>query len=360
MSGKSMAADPYTRLPLKLAGYDARVHIHISTRAQANAVRQKVIRFFWPTGRLPTRKLPSVSNVYTGKGSFPGALRGIHANRVARAELLDVLVDFDYHHRSYLLHPVKTTMRKRLVIIHQGHQGGLPDGIGALANRVLKQGFTVLLMQMPLVGWNTDNTFKTRRGTITIKERSVKGHNQMVKVLEGQGGSSLRFFIEPVVVGINYFIRQRPGYKDISMIGLSGGGWTTHIAAAVDRRIRLSIPVAGSWPLYLRIALRASKGDAEQILPALYKDRASWLDLYILGGYGEGRRQIQLLNQFDTCCFFGIGYTTYEGRVSASVKRLGQGQWECVLDASHRKHQISSWAMNTVIDKALAIRSSRR
>ena len=29
------------------------------------------------------------------------------------------------------------------------------------------------------------------------------------------------------------------------MIGLSGGGWTTAVEAAIDPRIKLSIPVAG-------------------------------------------------------------------------------------------------------------------
>ena len=30
------------------------------------------------------------------------------------------------------------------------------------------------------------------------------------------------------------------------MIGLSGGGWSTTVAAALDPRIGLSLPVAGS------------------------------------------------------------------------------------------------------------------
>jgi hypothetical protein len=38
------------------------------------------------------------------------------------------------------------------------------------------------------------------------------------------------------------------GYKRIVMMGLSGGGWTTTLAAALDPRIDLSIPIAGSIP----------------------------------------------------------------------------------------------------------------
>jgi hypothetical protein len=34
------------------------------------------------------------------------------------------------------------------------------------------------------------------------------------------------------------------------MFGLSGGGWSTTIAAALDPRITLSVPVAGSVPKF--------------------------------------------------------------------------------------------------------------
>jgi dienelactone hydrolase len=58
--------------------------------------------------------------------------------------------------------------------------------------------------------------------------------------------SSMKFFVEPVILAINY--AKTLGYKRIVMVGLSGGGWTTTVAAAIDPRIDLSIPVAGSLP----------------------------------------------------------------------------------------------------------------
>ena len=278
LPGISAGTDIYTELPPQLSKYDTSALVHVSSKAEAESVRQRVIKYFWPNGELPTKKLPAVSDVYAGHGSFPTEIRDINRELVRRVQLLDVDVAFDYHHKSYLLHAASPTKRRRLVILHMGHIGGLGDGVGVLANRLLKKGFNVLLMQMPLVGWNTDKTFKISEKTIT-----VHNHNQLIATLEGRGGSSLRFFIEPVVVGINYFIDQNPDYQDVSMIGYSGGGWTVNIAAALDHRIRLSVPVAGSYPLYLRPYYPGSTGDAEQILPALYEERASWLDLYILG-----------------------------------------------------------------------------
>jgi hypothetical protein len=352
-----LAADIYTELPPELAKYDATHLVHISSKADAEGIRRRVMEFIWLNGKLPTAKLPASSIVYAKHGALPQELSGIDGTEVDRVERLDVHVDFDYHHISFLLHPATASQSKRLVIIHQGHQGKRMEGIGRLtnlANRMLREGFTVLLMQMPLTGWNTNNTFKTpKKGMVTIGERkSSAAHNQMFSALGEEGGSLLRFFIEPVTAGINYFIRQNPDCRDISMIGLSGGGWATHISAAIDARINLSIPVAGAYPLFLRPYYPGSEGDTEQILPALYKDRASWLDLYILGADDSGRRQIQLLNQYDSCCFYGVGSDTYKDIVRRAVKNLG-GQWECVLDSTHKSHQISVWAIEKVILPAL-------
>ena len=347
--------DLFTELPPKLKDYDARVHVHISNPTQADTIRKGVIDFFWPNNGLPKGKLPDATVVYDGRGSIPKELNAISARLVARVEKLDVHVDFDYHHYSFLIHPANPSQSKRLVILHQGHQGGLSDGIDTLAERLLQRGFTVLLMQMPLTGWNTDDTFKTPEGNITVHgERASAAHNDLVERLEGKAGSSLRFFIEPVIVNINYFIDRHRDDRDICMIGLSGGGWTTHSASAIDPRIELSVPVAGSFPLFLRPYYPGSEGDLEQYLPALYKELASYLDLYVLGGYGAGRQQIQVLNQYDSCCFYGIGYTLYEKLAGDATSSLKMGNWRCVLDTSAHKHQISDWAIQKVILPRLA------
>eukprot|EP01051_Picozoa_sp_SAG22_P019665 SAG22_NODE_3704_length_1566_cov_1.912065_2_plen_119_part_00 len=57
----------------------------------------------------------------------------------------------------------------------------------------------------------------------------------------------MRFFLEPIILTINY-ATEVLGYEKIVMMGLSGGGWSTTIAAAVDPRIDLSMPTAGSIP----------------------------------------------------------------------------------------------------------------
>ena len=64
------------------------------------------------------------------------------------------------------------------------------------------------------------------------------------------GDHPLRYFIEPVVLTANYAVAQ--GYEEINMAGLSGGGWSTTFAPAVDKRIKRSFPIAGSVPCAMR------------------------------------------------------------------------------------------------------------
>src|SRR5262249_31490905 len=132
--------------------------------------------------------------------------------------------------------------------------------------------------------------------------------------LETPALSPFKYFLEPVVRGVNYS-RQVLRYRRVHMIGISGGGWTTTLSAALDPRIRVTFPVAGTLPGYLRRqdapCSQPDRGDLEQYHPALYAI-ADYLDLYILGSYGPGRGQLQVLNQYDSCCFAGVRFRTYE------------------------------------------------
>ena len=80
------------------------------------------------------------------------------------------------------------------------------------------------------------------------------GHDAMFQLTTQ--GSPMKYFLEPTALSLNYLkSRHRsgrfPNYRAFHMTGLSGGGWTTTIYAAIDPRIRSSFPVAGTIPLYL-------------------------------------------------------------------------------------------------------------
>jgi len=347
-------ADQYTEIHPDLVGYDSTKQIHIHTPAEADAVRLSVIKYFWSTGKVPTTAMPSsVGSVYSGMGSLPRELGKVDPALVGSVDRLDMSTD-DLATHSYLIRAKQPSALRKLAIVHQGHQGDMFSGLDDTANLFLRRGYDVLAMNMPLLGWNTDRTVTLPDGTsATIgDEGSDSRHSTLMKLFGDQGDNGFRFFVDPVVTGINYYVSQYPNYEDIVMTGLSGGGWTSHIVPAVDERIRLSIPVAGSWPLYIR-DVAGSEGDLEQTWSGLYVDRASWLDLYILAGYGEGREQIQVLNQYDSCCFGGVQYKTYEKQVADASRSLGVGKWSFALDTTHKGHLISPFTNSKVIAAAL-------
>jgi hypothetical protein len=347
---------------------DSEIHIH--TRADAKALRQRIIKYFWADGKLPLKELPSVSAVpltpeleRTLETRVPerwvkSPSEPIIPGLVGRVEKLVVNVDFDYHSTAYLLYPTNAVDSARLLIIHQGHQGGVMDGIGDLANRALAEGFQVLLMQMPMAGWNTDNVLNLHTGKVTIVNRGsiIDDHTRLVAAVEGQGGSALRFFVEPAIVCVNYFVRQNPKHGIIAMAGLSGGGWTTDLVPAIDTRISVSIPVAGSCPWYCQrpVPPGTPRGDGEQSLPAMWEKTASYLDVYILAGYGEGRKRIQVLCEFDSLCIAAVaGSKTYKRALSRVMKALGAGESDVVVDRNEQNHRISKWAIENVIMPAI-------
>jgi hypothetical protein len=147
------------------------------------------------------------------------------------------------------------------------------------------------------------------------------------------------------------------------MVGVSGGGGVTSMAAAIDPRIRLSFPVAGSAPLYSRNRDLASVGDAEQYYVPLYAEDiaadgtgggvATWLEIYALGGYGAGRKQIMVTNLFDPCCFSGKFADTFRNIVASKVGALGAGTWEYHRDTTSTAHEISVNTLDTIVLPAL-------
>lgn len=351
----AFAFDIFNDMPPLLNGWDSNSEIHVHSAAEADSLRQNVVNYLWNGRGLPTKAATTVS---TGSLDSFSDVSLLNPGNIASVDKWQANMDYGYSTSMYLLHPVNTSNEQRLAIVSHGHVGmsnRFCDGIGTLTDHLLQNGFTVLEMEMPLTGWNNQTSFNLPSGTVNLTD-----HNQMVSTLEGKNGSSLRFFIEPVMQGINKFIQTTPNYTDISMFGISGGGWTTTLASAIDPRIKLSVPVAGSLPLTIRNAYAAAQGygyndDAEQTLPAMYINKATYEDLYVLGGYGTGRKEIQLNNQFDNCCFYGVSSSTYATNVSNAVAATNAGAWNFYLDKSVNTHQISSDAVYNVIDAGLGI-----
>jgi len=98
-------------------------------------------------------------------------------------------------------------------------------------------------------------------------------------------------------------------YRNVSMIGISGGGWTTTLLSALIPKIQHSISYAGTIPLFLR-TFPGNIGDYEQVLPPLWREYDYW-NFYFLGQLDrlgiKNRRFTLVYSKHDNCCFSDPG-----------------------------------------------------
>ena len=341
---------------------------------QAEATRDQLIHSIWPGG-LPTAR-PKVSAASIDAPE----IAALDKSLVGSVRKFDVNIsDFDWHSTVMVVTPARNQI-KRIGIVHGGHMpegpaGYLASGLGDSANELLRAGYVVALIHMPMVAWNKDNDGVVAGKDLKVAQRSVPGHNELFETIEPTlKAGTMRFFLEPITQTINELLIEMPKPDQVLMIGLSGGGWTTHLVAAVETRIDVSLPVAGAFPIYARSISRGSMGDAEQIYAPIFGEKdsdgdgitdtatgiASWLEVFALGGIAANnqrpRKQIQILNLYDSCCFHGEVYKSYAPLLTEWVRPIRNSHWSVFIDDSHRDHMISPHAIKEVLRPVIAVR----
>ncbi len=302
--------------------------IDIRSRDDAVALRARLRRFLWGVDSLP--------------GLLPVVEPGISDARwddLAGLDRIDRLtVGMDFGLESYVYHLRPSSPNGSLVLYHQGHRGDFFQGRATIAGLV-ERGYAVAGLSMPLQGMNNQPVV-TFPGLGTVRLRS---HRHM-EYLEPETGHPIRYFVEPVIAVVN--LLESEYETPLAMVGISGGGWTTTLAAALDPRIVTSIPVADGNPFYLRF--ERHWGDWEETVPALYRI-ANYLELHVLGA-SDGRHQLQILNAYDPCCHEGIGADSYADVVADRVAAIGGGSFCLFVDDSHQEHVISDVALDTILN----------
>jgi hypothetical protein len=313
-------------------------HAITVTPASVKYKREEVVRFIWGEAGFPT-KLKPAAIVKNAPNPVPGL------KNAKSVETMTIRMDAAQENTTH--HFIPREGNGKLVVLQHGHACTFDDasdprgaGMAETIDGLLGGGYAVLAAYMPHMRPDDCRTLS---------------HGKVMK-LPVSSGSAIKFFLEPVAASLNVL---KPKYKEIHMAGLSGGGWTTTLYAAVDPTIRYSFPVAGTIPLYLRLG--GSVGDLEQFLEPLYK-LAGYPDLYLLGATGPGRKQVQILNRRDTCCFgeaqhivarVGLPYEDalriYERDVQ---KALGtSGSFRLVIDDSAPRHMISPEAVKVMLSE---------
>lgn len=310
-------------------------HALTTSIGTAGQKREAIIRYIWGDAGFPRAKPAFVEKNSTSPAK--------DLKNAARVETFTIRMEAGQENTTHHLLPRRPN--GRLVVLQHGHACTFDDaqdprgaGMANAIDMLLGNGYAVLAAYMPHMRPGDCRTLP---------------HARMFD-LPIQSGNQLKFFLEPVAISLNALKKR---YKEIHMAGLSGGGWTTTLYAALDPSIRCSFPVAGTIPLYLRTG--GSVGDKEQYLDEFYR-LAGYPDLYLLGGTGTGRKQIQILNRRDDCCFGeaqhdtvrnGLDYEpalrVYEKLVQEAVG--GPRHFRLVIDESAPRHMISAEAVQIML-----------
>ena len=311
--------------------------ITIHSASDVTARRKTLIEFIWGKDGFPTRLPEVVPNIDNPIKPVQGFAR-VDELRIDMAQGLQGLA----------WHFLPQKPNGQLVVVHHGHSPDFAGDYGLVStiNALLREGYGVLGVFMPHL----------RPGDAT------GNHDAMFQ--QQTTGSPMKWFLESTAVSLNYLKSRSaadhfPSYGSFHMTGLSGGGWTTTVYAAIDPTIRVSVPVAGTIPLYLRA--RGSVGDREQTDPNFYRI-AGYPDLYLMGAHGPGRAQVQILNRRDNCCFgeaqhdpqtAGVSYDDamheYAARAEAAAKEIGDTSYRLDIDETAAGHMISQHAIEDLL-----------
>ena len=308
--------------------------IKIDSKSDIDQKREFLTEFFWDAKTFQRIKdkaqLPEVE-IDISDSNYEDL------QNLKRIDRLTVEMEYGINSISYLFIPEQSN--EKLILYHQGHGGDFLLGKNTI-QFFLDRDFTVLAMAMPLLGMNNQPVIEVDG----LGEMKLTSHKKLW-LLEANSFNPMKLFLDPILINLN-FLDKEYNFKRYSLVGLSGGGWTTVVYSAIDERISDSFSVGGSIPFYLRVDSR-DMGDYEQTNIELYK-HVNYLELYVLGAYGDGRQHVQIFNKNDSCCFSGIGYETYEFVVKDKISQLGEGNFQVFIDDTHDEHKISDFTIEQI------------
>lgn len=206
---------------------------------------------------------------------------------------------------------------------------------------------------MPVEGYNPSSFSYNLLGG---GQATIDGHDD-ASIIEADGTHPFRLFVEPVIQGLN-FVSSEYAFDRIVMTGISGGGWTTDFAAALDPRIDRSYPTFGSIPFFLRAPSGPGDGgDWEQ-----FAER-SWWDIltmpgrdheiaYVLGCVDTGRRRMQVLGNGEPvfpALTIHDPIASYEAWIDG---RVPTGQHAVLIDTTATTHRYSAESIAAIVQDA--------
>ena len=228
---------------------------------------------------------------------------------------------------------------KSLIIFATGHDKNIKDSNKKI-NFFLKNGYDVLKIDMPLKVNNSKPTiYIDNIGPLEI------GHHERLKFLEGNlEGHPLKFFIEPVIVFLNY-LKLNNNYENISMVGFSGGGWTTLVSSAIEKNINYSFIISGPKPLIFK---NPYKKDCYELSHKEFTALINYFDLYIISSFGSNNGLVEIININEKNNY---SHWHYKKPILDSLNKLGSGLYEIHIDENNYSHSLSHQSLNFIHKK---------
>jgi hypothetical protein len=296
----------------------------LASPADVAARRTTLITQVWGTSTLPTT-LPVVTNnicpagnnatpcapAYNAPPNWSAAL-----TNVAQVDQYVANMSNGQTNTGWLY--TASPANGRVVIFNGGHQGFCDPtlyvghyNMQQTLQLMLANGYSVFMQNMP--GCNATGDVLSQ---VTVH----------MNLFTNYGNAGMRYFMEPAIQAMNYWDAHQ-SFSEYEQVGLSGGAWTATLLPAVDTRIAISVPVAGSWPgMIFNPAFSAYCppssvnlcGDnctalncAEQNWVNFYT-AAGFVDLYVMNSFRPAgrRRQLQILNYADDAGFGNTQFTT--------------------------------------------------
>lgn len=313
--------------------------IPVYDQQDIDSIRNLALDYIWPSGTQDSAHIISIEDE-------PATEAMAYLQNLGHVERITLSMKNSFTSIVRLLHPEKANPVNLPVIYHGGHGGvfwedrylnksGRPYSVSVI-DFLLGKGYDVVCLDMPLTNENTCPVPVMENG-----DKYIFSHDDIFKLQQ-----PFYYFFEPVRRIIDFLEEQR-GYEMFSMIGLSGGGWTTTLYSALDTRIVQSFSVAGSVPVPSRLT-NSDKGDREQHDEALY-NQVNYSTFYTLAASGNNRLHYQILNQNDDCCFDYNADTLWAPAIQQKLQELGYpGQYLFYYDPYATMHKISSAAMDTI------------
>ena len=307
--------------------------IHVTDNSSKLEIKNNLITHIWKQNNLPKSESMKIEN----------NIIDIQYDDLENLNKIDKFtIEMDYGVNSIVYHFTPINPNGKLIIYHQGHSGGFYEGKNII-KFFLEKNYSIAAFSMPLKGMNSQPVVDLPN----TGQLKLESHNQL-EFLESENFSPIKFFIEPLIITINY-LDNHHNFDSFYMVGISGGGWTATIAPAIDERITQSYSVAGSYPIFLRTTPE-NVGDYEQHNSKLY-EIANYLDFYVMASTGQDRKFIQIFNKYDRCCFSGNNFEIYEENIKKTVDTIGTGYFNIFLDDTHIEHIISKKALEIIINE---------